>query len=47
MRHPVAKEQMREQPTVMLQGAWTSCGGWYLLDAIEALAAADPKSETQ
>jgi hypothetical protein len=23
----------------MLQGAWTSCGGWYLLDAIEALAA--------
>jgi iron complex transport system substrate-binding protein len=47
MRHPVAKEQMREQPTVMLQGAWTSCGGWYLLDAIEALAAADPMSEAQ
>jgi len=40
MRHPLAKEQMQEQPTVMLQGAWTSCSGWYLLDAIEALAAA-------
>lgn len=40
MRHPVAKKQMYGQPTVMLQGAWTSCGGWYLLDAIEALAAA-------
>lgn len=40
MRHPVAKQQMQDQPTVMLQGAWTSCSGWYLLDAIEALAAA-------
>ena len=39
MRHPVAKRQMSERPTVMLQGAWTSCGGWFLLDAIEALAA--------
>ena len=39
MRHPVARQQISEQPTVMLQGAWTSCGGWFLLDAIEALAA--------
>lgn len=39
MRHPVARRQISEQPTVMLQGAWTSCGGWFLLDAIEALAA--------
>ncbi|MDE0789818.1 MAG: ABC transporter substrate-binding protein [Woeseiaceae bacterium] len=38
MRHPVAKKQMIDQPTVMLQGAWTACAGWYLLDAIEALA---------
>ena len=47
MRHPLAKEQMQEQPTVMLQGAWTSCSGWYLLDAIEALAAASAKSTNQ
>lgn len=40
MRHPVAKKQLRDRPTVMLQGAWTSCGGWFLLDAIEALAGA-------
>jgi iron complex transport system substrate-binding protein len=39
MRHPVAQRQVSEQPTVMLQGAWTSCGGWFLVDAIEALAA--------
>jgi len=39
MRHPVAKRQLSEQPSVMLRGAWTSCGGWFILDAIEALAA--------
>ncbi len=44
MRHPVAKEQMIEQPTVMLQGAWTACGSWFLLDAIEALASAKYES---
>lgn len=39
MRHPVAQRQLSEQATVKLQGAWTSCGGWFLVDAIEALAA--------
>jgi len=39
MRHPLARRQMLDRPTVRLQGAWTSCGGWFLLDAIEALAA--------
>ena len=38
MRHPVAKRQVSERPTVMLQGAWTACGAWFLVDAIEALA---------
>lgn len=38
--HPVAREQMKNLPTVSLQGAWTSCGGWFLMDAIEALAEA-------
>lgn len=39
MRHPIAQQQLKDRPTVMLQGAWTSCGAWFLLDAIEALAA--------
>tara|TARA_R110002096_G_scaffold65006_1_gene158223 strand:+ start:4261 stop:5070 length:810 start_codon:yes stop_codon:yes gene_type:complete len=39
MRHPVAKRQLQDRPTVMLQGAWTACGAWFLLDAVEALAA--------
>ena len=37
-RHPIARKQIRELPTVKLEGAWTSCGGWFLVDAIEALA---------
>ena len=37
-RHPVVQTQLHELPVVALQGAWTSCGGWFLLDAIEALA---------
>ena len=37
-RHPVAQRQLQEKETVMLHGAWTSCGGWFLVDAIEALA---------
>ncbi|MEL7186011.1 MAG: ABC transporter substrate-binding protein, partial [Pseudomonadota bacterium] len=38
-RHPVAKRQMADRPTARLQGAWTSCGGWFLMDAIETIAA--------
>lgn len=37
-RHPVARRQMRDLPSVDLEGAWTACGGWFLMDAIEALA---------
>ncbi len=40
MRHPVARAQMQDLPVVALEGAWTSCGGWFLVDAIEALAGA-------
>ena len=38
MRHPVARRQLRDRPTVPIKGAWTSCSGWYLLDAVEAVA---------
>ena len=37
-RHPIARQQLRERPVVSLEGAWIACGGWFLLDAIEALA---------
>lgn len=38
MRHPVARSQMSGRPTVSIPGAWTACAGWYLMDAVEALA---------
>lgn len=37
-RHPIAKSQLTGPTVVPLQGAWTACGGWFIMDAIEALA---------
>ncbi len=39
MRHAIAQRQLAQRPAVALDGAWTSCGGWFLMDAVEALAA--------
>ncbi len=36
--HPVLRTALKGRPTAALAGAWTACGGWYLLDAVEALA---------
>lgn len=37
-RHPIARQQIETRPTVSFPGAWTACGGWFLADAVEALA---------
>ena len=42
MRHPVARAQLAGRSVVALPGAWTACAGWFLLDAVEALAAGSP-----
>lgn len=36
--HPIARAQFSSADIVHLDGAATSCGGWFLLDAVEALA---------
>lgn len=41
MQHPVARQQTADLPTIQLDPAWTTCGGWFLVDAIETLAAFD------
>ncbi|HCJ19703.1 MAG TPA: iron ABC transporter substrate-binding protein [Hyphomonas sp.] len=41
MKHPVAKAQLTQSEVVSLEGAWTSCSGWFLMDAVEALAGKD------
>jgi iron complex transport system substrate-binding protein len=37
-KHPVARAQLDGSNVVFIDGAWTACGGWYILDAVEALA---------
>lgn len=37
-KHPVARAQLQNQDVVALKGAWTACSGWYLVEAVEALA---------
>ena len=40
MRHPVATRALNESHAIALKGAWTSCGAWFLLDAVETMKAA-------
>lgn len=42
-RHPIVARAMRDTPVVGIEGAWTACGGWFLVDAVEALAKARAK----
>lgn len=37
-RHPVLRDRLDAVPTRRIEGALTVCGGWFLLDAIEAIA---------
>ena len=41
MHHPIARAQLERQSVVPVEGAWTACGAWFLMDAIEALAGGD------
>ena len=43
-RHPVAVRRMQAGPAVSIDGATTSCGAWFLADAVEALAAGAAES---
>lgn len=36
--HPVVGRALKGLPTAELPGAWTACGGWFVLDAVERLA---------
>ena len=44
-RHPVAQRRLRAVSRIDWPGAWTACGGWFQLDAIESLAAIRAQSE--
>ncbi len=38
MRHPLARAQMQDLPSVAVKGSWMSCGAWFAMDAVEAMA---------
>ena len=40
MKHPIARKQLSQRTVVPIEGAWTACGGWFLMEAVEALAEA-------
>ncbi len=42
IRHPIARKLLDQKDTVPLHGAWTACGTWFVMDAIETMAAATP-----
>ncbi|KEO92229.1 iron ABC transporter substrate-binding protein [Erythrobacter longus] len=37
-RHRVAQAQLSDLPVAAVDGAWTSCGGWFLVEAVEVMA---------
>jgi len=39
-RHPVARRAMNNSDVVSIPGAWTACSAWFVVDAVDALAAA-------
>ena len=43
-RHPVAVRRVQAGPALSVDGATTSCGAWFLADAVEALAAGAAES---
>ncbi len=45
-RHPVARRTMGTVPAVLLDGATTSCGAWFVADAVVALGALHRKLST-
>lgn len=47
MRHPIARKQIINNHIVMIQSALTACAGWYVVDAIEAIAASVNKENMQ
>jgi iron complex transport system substrate-binding protein len=40
-RHPIARQHLNTRSTIPISGAWTACGAWFAVDAVEALAKAN------
>jgi iron complex transport system substrate-binding protein len=38
-RHPIVRQMLADLPVGRLDGGATACSGWFMIDAIEAMAA--------
>ena len=43
IRHPVARALLDRDTVIPIEGAWTACGAWFLMDAVESLARGDSR----
>lgn len=43
IRHPVARALLDRDTVIPIAGAWTACGAWFLMDAVESLARGDSR----
>lgn len=43
IRHPVARALLDHETVIPIEGAWTACGAWFLMDAVESLARGDSR----
>ena len=43
IRHPVARALLDRETVIPIEGAWTACGAWFLMDAVESLARGDSR----
>ena len=43
IRHPVARALLDRETVIPIEGAWTACGAWFLMDAVESLARGDAR----
>ena len=44
-RHPLISDRLSDKAAIKLDSAWSACGGWFLVNAVEALAAAHYREE--
>ena len=44
IRHPVARALLDRETVIPIEGAWTACGAWFLMDAVESLARGDARA---
>jgi iron complex transport system substrate-binding protein len=46
-RHPLVRQMLADLPVARLDGGATACSGWFMVDAMEAMAATGRATSSQ